>query len=112
MSILLDILTSLCLLLGSVSMLIGGYGLLKMPDVFARMHAAGMIDTLGLGLVMLGLILQAGFTLITFKLFLIIAFVLYTSPVVTHALAHACLSNGVEPKVDLNVNDGDGPSST
>jgi multicomponent Na+:H+ antiporter subunit G len=53
---------------------------------------------------------QAGFTLITFKLFLIIAFVFYTSPVVTHALAHACLSHGVEPRLDHPAQDGDEPS--
>lgn len=112
MAFLLDIVTFLCLLAGSISMLIGGYGLHKMPDVFARMHAAGMVDTLGLGLIMVGLMFQAGLTLITFKLFLIIAFVLYTSPAVTHALAHACLNNGVEPLLDQPSKDGDDPSST
>ena len=112
MTIILDIITFFCLLAGSISMLIGGYGLLKMPDVFARMHAAGMVDTLGLGLIMVGLFFQAGLTLVTFKLFLIIAFMLYTSPVVTHALAHACLDNGVEPKLDHPSKDGDNPSST
>ena len=112
MAIILDVLTFFCLVAGAVSMLIGGYGLLKMPDVFARMHAAGMIDTLGLGLIIVGLMLQSGFTLITFKLFLIIVFVLYTSPAVTHALAHACLDNGVEPLLDRTPKDGDEPSST
>ncbi len=112
MALLLDIVTFLCLAAGSVSMLIGAYGLLKMPDVFARMHAAGMVDTLGLGLIMIGLIIQAGITLITFKLFLIIVFVLYTSPAVTHALAHACLANGVKPMVNHSSKEGDDPSST
>jgi multicomponent Na+:H+ antiporter subunit G len=112
MAFLLDVVTFLFLLAGSISMLIGGYGLHKTSDVFARMHAAGMVDTLGLGLIMVGLILQAGFSLITFKLFLIIVFVLYTSPAVTHALADACLSNGVEPAVDHHSQDGDEPSST
>lgn len=112
MSIIGDIVTFFCLVAGSISMLIGGYGLIKMPDVFARMHAAGMVDTLGLGLIMIGLIFQAGFTLITFKLFLIIVFVLYTSPVVTHALAHACLNNGVEPLLDQTPKKGDDQSST
>jgi len=112
MAILLDILTFILLLAGSISMLIGGYGLHKMHDVFARMHAAGMVDTLGLGLIMVGLMLQAGFSLVTFKLFLIIVFVLYTSPAVTHALAHACLNNGVEPKLDDPSRDGGESSST
>jgi multicomponent Na+:H+ antiporter subunit G len=100
MSIILDILTSLCLLAGSISMLIGGYGLLKLPDMFTRMHAGGMVDTLGLGLIVIGLMIQAGFTLVSFKLFLIILFVLFTGPTVTHALAQAALNNGVEPQAE------------
>lgn len=117
MAILADIVTFLLLVGGVISMLIGSYGLLKMPDVFARMHAAGMVDTLGLGLIMVGLMVQAGFSLVTFKLFLIIAFVLYTGPAVTYALAQACLNNGVEPMVasdqsPVDQRQGDEPSST
>ncbi len=97
MAILLDIVTFFCLAGGVVSMLIGSYGLLKLPDMFARMHAAGMVDTLGLGLIMVGLIVQAGFSLISFKLFLIIVFVVYTGPAVTHALAQAALNAGEKP---------------
>ena len=97
MAILFDIVTIFCLAGGIVSMLIGGYGLLKLPDLFARKHAAGMVDTLGLGLIILGLVFQAGFSLISFKLLLIVVFVLYTGPAVTHALAQAALSAGVKP---------------
>ncbi|MGI9419011.1 MAG: monovalent cation/H(+) antiporter subunit G [Geminicoccaceae bacterium] len=97
MAILADIVTAVCLITGIISMLIGSYGLLKLPDLFARMHAAGMVDTLGLGLIVVGLIIQAGFSLVSFKLFLIIVFVLYTGPAVTHALAQAALNAGVKP---------------
>jgi len=97
MAILADILTFFCLVGGIGSMLIGAYGLLSLPDMFTRMHAAGMVDTLGLGLIMVGLIIQAGFSLVSFKLFLIIVFVLYTGPAVTHALAQAALNAGVKP---------------
>jgi multicomponent Na+:H+ antiporter subunit G len=97
MAILADIVTFACLAVGIVSMAIGSYGLLKLPELFARMHAAGMVDTLGLGLIMIGLIVQAGFSLVSFKLFLIVVFVLYTGPAVTHALARAALSVGVTP---------------
>jgi multicomponent Na+:H+ antiporter subunit G len=99
MSILADIITFFCLIGGIGSMLIGGYGLLKLPDLFARMHAVGMIDTLGIGLIAVGLITQAGFSLVSFKLFLILVFVLYTGPAITHALAQAALSAGVRPEV-------------
>ncbi|MEZ5847103.1 MAG: monovalent cation/H(+) antiporter subunit G [Geminicoccaceae bacterium] len=98
MTVLLDILTALFIIPGCVLLLIGGYGMIRLTDVFERMHAAGLIDTLGLTLVMVGLMFQGGFTLITFKLFLVIAFVLFTSPVVTHALARAALVANVVPK--------------
>lgn len=109
MAILADIVTFFCLVGGIASMLIGSYGLLKLPDLFARMHAAGMVDTLGLGLIMVGLIIQAGFSLITFKLFLIIVFVLYTGPAVTHALAQAALNAGMRPLVDDDQQEGGAP---
>ena len=98
MDILFDIITGIFLLAGSVLILIGGYGIIKLDDVFARMHSAGMIDTLGLTLIIVGLMFQGGFTLITFKLFLIIVFVVYTSPAVTHALARAAIAGGMAPR--------------
>ena len=110
MALVLDLASWICILAGAAAALIGGLGLLRLPDVFARMHGAGMIDTLGLGAMLLGLMFQAGLTLITVKLILIALFVLYTSPVVTHALARACLDAGVEPQARRKPADGDGPS--
>ena len=109
MGVLADIVTFFCLIGGIASMLIGSYGLLKLPDLFARMHAAGMVDTLGLGLIIVGLIVQAGVSLISFKLFLIIVFVLYTGPAVTHALAQAALNAGIKPV--LHDDDKEGGAS-
>jgi multicomponent Na+:H+ antiporter subunit G len=110
MALVLDLVSWICILVGSAAALIGGLGLLRLPDVFARMHGAGMIDTLGLGAVLVGLMVQAGLTLITVKLFLIVLFVLYTSPVVTHALARACLNAGIEPRARHKPTNGGGPS--
>ena len=70
-----------------------------------------MVDTLGLALILLGLMFQAGFTLITVKLILIMVFVLYTSPTTTHALARACLYGGVRPQAEHKDTEG-GDSST
>jgi multicomponent Na+:H+ antiporter subunit G len=110
MALVLDLVSWICILVGSAAALIGGLGLLRLPDVFARMHGAGMIDTLGLGAILVGLMVQAGLTLITVKLFLIVLFVLYTSPVVTHALARACLNAGIEPRARHKPTNGGGPS--
>lgn len=99
MALLADILSWLCIVAGGAFCLIGGLGLLRLPDVFTRMHAAGIVDTVGAGLVLVGLMLQAGFTLVTAKLFLIVIFILYTSPVSTHALAQSALSTGFKPQL-------------
>lgn len=110
MAIVLDLISWICILMGAAAALIGGLGILRLPDVFARMHGAGMIDTLGLGGILAGLMIQAGFTLITVKLVMIVVFVFFTSPMTTHALARACLHGGVRPAARDRSADGDVPS--
>jgi len=87
------------LLVGGVFVVIGGIGLLRMPDFYSRVHAAGLTDTLGAGAILIGLMLQSGVTLITAKLVFILFFVLFSSPTSTHALAKAALFSGVRPLV-------------
>ena len=96
----LDALTAIFLIIGSLFMIIGGIGMSRLPDVFARMHAAGIIDTMGLELIIIGLMFQSGFSIVTLKLFLILVFVFFTSPTTTHALARACLHGGLAPQSD------------
>ena len=79
---------------GAAFCLIGAIGVLRFPDVFARMHASGITDTLGALLVVTGLIILAGFTLAAVKLVFILAFLGMTSPTSTHALAKAALHGG------------------
>ena len=110
MALALDLVSWICILAGAAVALIGGFGLLRLPDVFARMHGAGMVDTLGLGAILLGLMVQAGFSLVTVKLVLILVFVFFTSPMTTHALARACLNAGVEPRARRKPAGGDEPS--
>ena len=95
-----DLVACLFILTGSVFICIGGIGLLRLRDVFERMHGASLIDTMGLGMIFLGLMLFSGFNLITAKLAIILGFVLITSPTATHALAQAALHSGVKPNVD------------
>ena len=111
MALLADLVSWALILAGGALSLIGGLGLLRLPDVFARMHGASIIDTLGLGLILIGLMFQAGLTLVTVKLILILAFVFYTSPTTTHALARACLNGGVEPEAARKNRNGEPPSS-
>ena len=83
--------------LGGVFMVIGALGIVRMPDVFTRMHAASVADTLGVPLVLLGLVLFAGFTLVSVKLVFLVLFIALTSPAATHAVARAALQAGVKP---------------
>lgn len=96
-----------CLIAGSFFVLVGTVGLLRMPDVFTRMHAASIIDTLGAGLLILGMILQAGATLISLKLVFIFVLFFITSPVATHALAQAALHAGERPELKHDRTAGD-----
>jgi len=88
------------LISGTVFALIGGIGILRLPDVFCRMHGAGITDTLGAGLVLIGLMFHAGLSLVTIKLVAILFFLLVTSPTSNHALAGAAISRGIDPVVD------------
>ena len=60
----LNILSWTLIVTGSIFLLIGSIGLIRLPDVFARMHAAGIVDTLSLGLLVSGMAFQAGLTLV------------------------------------------------
>lgn len=100
------VLTWLFLGLGVVFSVIGGIGMLRLPDFYTRMHAAGMIDTMGAGMILLGLMLQGGWTIVTIKLVLIGVFIFFTSPVSTHAVAKAALSSGLEPYAGTGEGDG------
>jgi len=82
---------------GSLAVIVGGIGVLRFPDVYTRMHAAGITDTAGAGLLLAGLMVHEGLTLVTVKLGLMLVFLFFTSPTASFSLAHAAMSSGVEP---------------
>lgn len=100
MTALIDILSWALLSLGGVSVLIGGIGALRMPDLYTRMHAASVTDSLGSILVLLGIMLQSGWSLATIKLAAILLFLLLTGPTASNALASAALLAGTRPMTD------------
>ena len=100
MDIIIDILSWTLLLCGSVFMVIGGIGMIRLPDVFTRMHAASVSETMGAIAIFSGLMLQAGWSLITVKLVLMIVFMMFTNPTATHAIARAALGEGLIPLTD------------
>lgn len=97
MNVWIDGLSWVFLVAGGVFCLIGAVGLLRMPDFYTRMHAASVIDTLGAGLILLGLLLQAGLTLISVKLIFLAVLIFFASPTATHALARSAMVRGLKP---------------
>jgi len=93
------VLACLSIIAGLFFVLAGTLGVLRLPDFYTRLHAAGMTDTLGAELILLGLIIQAGFTQMSLKLLLVAFFLLLTSPTATHAIAHAAYKAGLTPRL-------------
>jgi multicomponent Na+:H+ antiporter subunit G len=97
MQVALNILSWFFLVSGGAFCIVGAIGLLRMPDPYTRLHASSVVDTLGVGLILVGLILQAGFTLISAKLVIIGLLVFFISPVAGHAVARAMIHRNVKP---------------
>jgi multicomponent Na+:H+ antiporter subunit G len=85
------------ILAGSFFVIIGAVGILRFPDFWSRLHAASVTESAGMILLLIGMALQTGWTLIAFKLGVIGIFMLITGPTSTHAVANAALVSGLRP---------------
>lgn len=92
-----DLVTVICLFGGLFFVFAGAIGVIRLPDFFTRLHAAGMTDTLGAELILFALILQADGWQMIAKLLLVAFFLFVTSPTATHAVAHAAYRAGQKP---------------
>ena len=90
---------------GIFFLLIGSIGIIRLPDFYSRTHATSKSDTLGMMLVIIGLIIYEGLTINGGKLFLILLFILLANPVGAHALARAALNAGLKPLLPNNKKD-------
>jgi len=93
------------LLAGGAFCVIGGLGLVRLRGFFPRTHASSVLDGGGAGLILAGLLLQAGWTLVAVKLLVIGVLIFFASPTAAHALANAALARGVKLEQD-----GEAPS--
>ena len=98
MNLLIDFLSFSCLFVGTVALITGSFGIIRLPDVYSRIHAAGIIDTAAVGFIVLGMILQSGISLTSVKLALIVLFLFFTSPISGHAVAMMANKFGVKPQ--------------
>jgi multicomponent Na+:H+ antiporter subunit G len=93
----INIITTIFILAGLFFVVVGTIGLLRFPDFYTRMHATGKCDTLGEGLIIVGLMIYQGFDLISVKLLFLITFIFVVNPVATHAIARRAYKVGLEP---------------
>ena len=89
--------TLISMALGLFFIMAGTIGVLRLPDFYTRLHAAGMTDTLGAEFILLALIFQCDNIQMVLKLLLVAFFLLITSPTATHAVAHAAYRAGLKP---------------
>jgi multicomponent Na+:H+ antiporter subunit G len=97
LSVVVDILSWASFIVGGFFLFIGSLGMVRLVDFWARLHAASIIDSAGVGLILFGMMLQGGFTLITAKLVLIVLFLFITGPTASHAVANAAFMSGSRP---------------
>lgn len=102
-----DVISCVFLAIGSFFAVVGGIGIVRLPEFYSRLHGAGITDTLGAGCIIIGLVLQAGFSLIAFKLAVIMFFLTITSPSSCHALARSAMARGLMPVLDQTSDSGD-----
>ena len=82
---------------GLVLNLLSVAGTLRFPDLYTRAHALGIADTLGAFLLLAGLCLLNGASLLTAKLALLLLLLFIINPTVVHAVLHAAREAGIAP---------------
>ena len=117
LEIIINLLSWFFIVSGAVFVMIGAVGTLRFPDFWSRLHAASITDSAGMILLVVGMCLQAGLSMVTVKLLIIGIFLFITGPTSTHAVANAALVTGLRPPEGKGLtganpepleNDGDG----
>ena len=102
MDVITNILSGIFLFIGSFLCLSGGVGLLRFPDFYTRMHAAGVTDTLATIMIIIGLMLQNPDAMVMVKLLIILLLTLLIGPTASHALAKAAYKSKHKPLMTNN----------
>ncbi len=92
--------SDICLLLGGILTLTGAVGLLRLPSFYTRLHGASVTESLAAPLLIIGIILDTGFTLDAGKLVLLIIIIVVANPTVTHASCRAAVHGGHTPEIE------------
>ena len=93
------------LLIGSVFSLLAAVGILRLPDLYTRMHAASKAGTMGSGLMLIAIAVNAFDAPVILRALVGVVFLLLTAPVSAHLLARAAYSAGYKPSSITHIND-------
>ena len=91
------ILVGLFLAIGCFFIVVASIGIIRFPDFYSRMHPAGKADTLGQAMVLIGLMIYEGFSLVSVKLLIIVIFIFIVNPTAAHAITNAAYVVGLKP---------------
>lgn len=97
MEALFDYVGEALILVGAFFVFTGALGIIRMPDFYTRLHAAGVTDSMGVPLILLGIIIKSGFTLFSGKIIFLILFMMITGPAACHAVAKSAMVSGLVP---------------
>ena len=97
----LDMVGWLCMVLGAFFIFTGAIGMLRMPDFYTRMHPAGVAESLGVPLILVGLMIHSGVSLYSGKLFFLMLFLMITGPTATHVVAKSAMISGLKPRLNV-----------
>ncbi|MFW5678755.1 MAG: monovalent cation/H(+) antiporter subunit G [Pseudomonadota bacterium] len=97
MSVVLDLLAALCLVLGGFLAFAAALGLIRMPDVYIRMHASTKAGTLGVLLIVLSIVFLGGEASVVGKGLAVFAFILLTAPIGAHLIGRSAYRCGIKP---------------
>lgn len=93
----LDLVAAALVVAGLFWLAVGGLGIVRFPDFYTRLHPAGKADTFGATLILLGLVVHQGLSLLSVKLLLIEVFILLANPAAAHAIGRAARRAGLVP---------------
>ncbi|NLK21197.1 MAG: monovalent cation/H(+) antiporter subunit G [Epulopiscium sp.] len=100
------LIVAICFIGSFIAFGLGTLGLFKFPDPYTRIHSVGIGDTLGVGLIGVGLFLLSPNWILRIKLGVILLLFWIINPTMTHLVAKAGLIHGIKPVKDTKLRKG------
>lgn len=97
--------TAVLLVLGAAFGLLAALGILRLPDLYTRMHAASKAGTVGTGLVLLGIMVVSFDGPVILRAVIGVLFIVLTTPISAHLLAKAAYFSGQKPSEMTKIDD-------